>query len=262
MRPALHAGRAAHLRGAPARIRLVASPSASWAIGQGEPHQHRLALQRPHLRARARQQAGADLGGLPRHRAGPTRFDDLRVLSNTHRAATCAASGLEPGERDLPVHGPRPRAVHRLPRHPQDGRHRAAAVLRLRRGLAVDAPRRRRHRRRSSPRRKHLPKVRRIRERLPELRHVIVVDAGGAPLQERRDRASPSTTSRACERFDVYPADAGDAVGAALHLRHHRASPRARSTSTTRSSRSTSRPSGCSTCGPTTSTGATPIPAG
>jgi len=30
--------------------------------------------------------------------------------------------------------------------------------------------------------RKHLPKVRRIRDRLPQMRHVVVVDAGpGAP---------------------------------------------------------------------------------
>jgi acetyl-CoA synthetase len=51
--------------------------------------------------------------------------------------------------------------------------------------------------------RKHLPKVRRARERLPALRHAVVVDAAGAVLREGEvpfdlDREPPAETFDAC----------------------------------------------------------------
>jgi len=54
---------------------------------------------------------------------------------------------------------------------------------------------------------KHLGKVRRIRERLPNLRHVIVVDAGAAPLQEREAALSLDSEARV-ETFASYPSEA------------------------------------------------------
>jgi len=55
--------------------------------------------------------------------------------------------------------------------------------------------------------RKHLPKVRNIRETLPALRHVIVVDAGSGPLQEREVAFDLGSLPRV-ERFDAYPSTA------------------------------------------------------
>jgi acetyl-CoA synthetase len=52
--------------------------------------------------------------------------------------------------------------------------------------------------------RKHVGKVRRIRERLPELRHIVVVDAGDAPLQDREVAMTLDELPRV-ERFDPYP---------------------------------------------------------
>ena len=104
--------------------------------------------------------------------------------------------------------------------------------------------------------RKHVGKVRKIRERLSELRHIVVVDAGDARLQEREVTMALHELPRV-ERLDPYPSTSE--TPSVLHYTSGTtASPRAPSTSTTRSSPSTSPPSGCSTCSPTTSTGATP----
>ena len=52
--------------------------------------------------------------------------------------------------------------------------------------------------------RKHLPKVRKIRNQLPKLRHIIVVDATG-PLQEREIAFDMDKVER-IGRFDTFPA--------------------------------------------------------
>ena len=55
--------------------------------------------------------------------------------------------------------------------------------------------------------RKHALKVRRIRDRLPALRHVIIVDAEGFTLQEREKPLALRREPRV-ERFDIYPSTA------------------------------------------------------
>jgi acetyl-CoA synthetase len=54
---------------------------------------------------------------------------------------------------------------------------------------------------------KHLPKVRKIREQLPNLRHIIVVDAGESPLQPR-EVSFQMDQARRIEDFAVYPTTA------------------------------------------------------
>jgi acetyl-CoA synthetase len=54
---------------------------------------------------------------------------------------------------------------------------------------------------------KHLPKVRKILATLPELRHIIVIDAGDAPLKEREIAFDMEKEPRV-EKFDVYPSTA------------------------------------------------------
>ena len=54
---------------------------------------------------------------------------------------------------------------------------------------------------------KHVPKVRRIRHRLPHLRHVIVVDAGRGALPEQEVSLALDDEPRA-DGFDVFPSDA------------------------------------------------------
>jgi acetyl-CoA synthetase len=55
--------------------------------------------------------------------------------------------------------------------------------------------------------RKHLPKVRKARERLPALRHVLVVDAGDAALREG-ERALTLESLRPPERFELHHTEA------------------------------------------------------
>ncbi len=55
--------------------------------------------------------------------------------------------------------------------------------------------------------RKHLAKVRKIRDKLPHLRHIVVVDAGPNPLQEREVGFDMERAPRV-EHFDVYPTTA------------------------------------------------------
>ncbi len=54
---------------------------------------------------------------------------------------------------------------------------------------------------------KHVHKVRKIRDELPELRHIIVVDAGDSPLQARETAFQMEQLSRV-ENFAVYPTTA------------------------------------------------------
>ncbi|HUU46729.1 MAG TPA: acetate--CoA ligase [Acidobacteriota bacterium] len=54
---------------------------------------------------------------------------------------------------------------------------------------------------------KHVPKVRKILGQLPDLRHIIVVDAAGAPLREREVAFALDETERV-EDFEVYPTQA------------------------------------------------------
>ena len=69
--------------------------------------------------------------------------------------------------------------------------------------------------------RKHAGKVRRIRAVLPELKHVVVVDAGTTPLVEGETRLRPrcGAARRALRRL---PVARGDALRPPLHLGHHR----------------------------------------
>jgi acetyl-CoA synthetase len=54
---------------------------------------------------------------------------------------------------------------------------------------------------------KHVHKVRKIRSQLPTLRHIVVVDAGRAPLQERETSFQMDQAPRV-EQFTVYPTTA------------------------------------------------------
>ncbi|NLI15485.1 MAG: acetate--CoA ligase [candidate division Zixibacteria bacterium] len=54
---------------------------------------------------------------------------------------------------------------------------------------------------------KHLPKVRKILATLPELRHIIVIDAGDASLKEREISFDMEKEPRV-DKFDVYPSTA------------------------------------------------------
>lgn len=54
---------------------------------------------------------------------------------------------------------------------------------------------------------KHLPKVRKILATLPELRHIIVIDAGDTPLKEREVAFDMEKAPRV-DKFDVYPSTA------------------------------------------------------
>lgn len=55
--------------------------------------------------------------------------------------------------------------------------------------------------------RKHVAKVRKIRDQLPELRHIIIVDAGDYPLKER-EISFEMEKLVAVEKFDIYPSTA------------------------------------------------------
>jgi acetyl-CoA synthetase len=55
--------------------------------------------------------------------------------------------------------------------------------------------------------RKHAPKVRRIRARLPDLRHVIVVDAGSAPLHEHEHALALDAEPRV-DRYEPFASGA------------------------------------------------------
>ena len=94
---------------------------------------------------------------------------------------------------------------------------------------------------------KHVRKVRRIREQLPSLRYIIVVDGERGKLKEGEVAFDWTKAAPGREASTGIP-QTPRRPRCCTTPRARRASPRARSTSTTRSSRSTSRRSGCSTC--------------
>jgi acetyl-CoA synthetase len=55
---------------------------------------------------------------------------------------------------------------------------------------------------------KHVPKVRKIRDRLPHLRHIIVVDAAGASALQEREVAFSLEQTAPVEKLDIYPSTA------------------------------------------------------
>ncbi len=139
-----------------------------------------------------------------------------------HHRGLPAAAGAQARRAHLPVHGPHPRALHRLPRRPQDGRHRPAAVLGLRRRVAAHAARQCADR--GHP---HAAQARGQDAQDPRL-------AARPAAHHRRGRGrGPAAAGRArsplaldqeprVESFEVYPSTRRDALGAALHLGHHR----------------------------------------
>ncbi len=55
--------------------------------------------------------------------------------------------------------------------------------------------------------RKHVAKVRKIREQLPELRHIIIVDSEGSPLRDH-EVSFEMKKAQKVERFEAYPSTA------------------------------------------------------
>jgi acetyl-CoA synthetase len=129
-------------------------------------------------------------------------FDDLRVLSNTV-AHFISGLGIQPGERVCLF-------MDRLPELYVGflGILKAGAVaqplfsafgdesLFVRLENANTAA--------IVTQKKHLHKVRKIREQLPNLRHIVVVDAGESPLQTR-EVSFQMDQARRIEDFAVYP---------------------------------------------------------
>ena len=108
---------------------------------------------------------------------------------------------------------------------------------------------------------KHVHKVRKIRDELPELRHIIVVDAGESPLQEREiafqmEQAAPSRGF--CRLSD----DGRVAIRSALHLRHDRPAQGRAARPLLDRLAVPHRQMGARSAAATTFTGATPIRAG
>ena len=132
-------------------------------------------------------------------------FDDLRA-ADQHLRPLARGAGRRAGRAGLPVHGPGPRAVPRLPGRAEDGRHRPAAVLRLRRGVAVDPAGQRRHQRHRHPAEARAQGAQDPSSACPQLRHVVVVDARpGQAAQGARDgprpaRPAPRSTTSTCTR--------------------------------------------------------------
>jgi acetyl-CoA synthetase len=150
--------------------------------------------------------------GRGRHRAlvwedfrGTSRtytFDDLRILSNTF-ASFLQRLGLAPGDRICLF----------LDRVPElyigfVGILKMGGIAQpLFSAFAEDSLWTRLHDAGTATivtQRKHVPKVRRIRERLPELRHVVVVDADGFALQHG-ETALALNRETPIHQFDVFP---------------------------------------------------------
>jgi acetyl-CoA synthetase len=130
-------------------------------------------------------------------------FDDLRVLSNTIAGHLCGL-GLEPGERICLF-------MDRIPElyigflgvlkmggiaQPLFSAFGEESLWTRLEDAGTSA---------ILTQRKHLPKVRRIRDRLPRLRRIVVVDAGPSPLQERETGFRLDEEPR-LQSFDVFPA--------------------------------------------------------
>ncbi len=132
-------------------------------------------------------------------------FDDLRVLSNTI-ALYLLRLGLEPGERVCLF-------MDRIPELYLGflGVLKAGGVVQpLFSAFGEDSLWTRLDDAGTAAivtQKKHLGKVRRIRERLPNLRHIIVVDAGPAPLQAREVALSLDAEVRV-QDFASYPSEA------------------------------------------------------
>ncbi len=146
-------------------------------------------------------------------------FDDLRVLSNTFAQFICDL-GVQPGERvclfmdrvpELYIGflGILKTGAVAQPLFSAFGDE--SLLVRLQNaGTSVILTQK-----------KHVHKVRKIRERLPSLRQIVVVDAGDSPLQEREvafdlAHADPAAGVRGVSH------NRGVAIRSALHLRHHR----------------------------------------
>ena len=132
-------------------------------------------------------------------------FDDLRVLSNTIAQFICEL-GIQPGERVCLF-------MDRVPElyigflgilktgavaQPLFSAFGDESLLVRLQNAGTSA---------IITQKKHVHKVRKIREQLPNLRHIIVVDAGDAQLQGARDRFHMETAPRV-EDFAVYPTTA------------------------------------------------------
>ncbi len=132
-------------------------------------------------------------------------YDDVRVLSNTVAQFLCRL-GIQPGERvclfmdrvpELYIGflGILKTGAVAQPLFSAFGDESLLVRLENARTTAIITQK------------KHVLKVRKIRDRLPHLKHVIVVDAGDAPLPEREVSFLMEQAPRV-ERFDVYPTTA------------------------------------------------------
>ncbi len=132
-------------------------------------------------------------------------FDDLRVLTNT-LATHLQGLGLQPGERVCLFMDRVPElylgflAVLKMggivqPLFSAFGDESLLTRLDNARTAAIITQR------------KHAPKVRKILDRLPGLRHVIVVDQGDAPLKDRETALELEKLPRV-DKFDVFPSRA------------------------------------------------------
>ncbi len=129
-------------------------------------------------------------------------FDDLRVLSNTF-AAHLQGLGIQPGERVCLF----------MDRVPElyigflGGLKLGAVVQPLFSAFGADSLWTRLDNAGTTAivtQRKHVAKVRKILDKLPELRHVILVDAGDGPLRERESGLDLHALPRV-ENFTVHP---------------------------------------------------------
>ncbi|MBK6900492.1 MAG: acetate--CoA ligase [bacterium] len=129
-------------------------------------------------------------------------FDDLRVLSNTF-AAHLQGLGIQPGERVCLF----------MDRVPElylgflGGLKMGAVVQPLFSAFGADSLWTRLDDAGTTAivtQRKHVAKVRKLLDKLPQLRHVILVDAGDGPLRERESGLDLHALPR-IETFDAHP---------------------------------------------------------
>ena len=179
-----------------------------------------------------------------------------------HHRGFLSGLGVEPGRARLPVHGPRARALPRLPRHPEDGRRsrsrcsRPSATSRCAPASPTPGPRP------SSPSASTSPRCARSATGCPRCKHIIVVDAAGAAAAAAA--RSPLALDRLprVERVRGLPLHGRDALGAALHLGHHRPAQGRPARPLLADLAVPHHQVGARPAGRTTSTGATPTPAG
>ena len=114
----------------------------------------------------------------------------------------------------------------------------------------------------SRPRRSTAARWRPLRPSLPLLEHVLLVGDEGGETGDRRHARSAAAPARGERRVRDRADGRRGHRARAFHERHDGRARRPRCTCTARSSPTTSRRSSRSTCIPTTSSGARPIPAG